>query len=1032
MLVVATAIFPGLCSLSAPEDFRDFRVKAAALEPESDADYALGRELLAEMRRVALTKPVIGGRKLFYTQCVPYRFMRLYFAEKNWFDHALFDNRLLFGDTPHQYQVKSGLVNCKLLELSGLDGLGTWCYHARNFAVFDDLMVQYRRSGGAPLANAITLSARTAWYGSLNHEALKYAVNSESCLKLDGKPAIFTYAMDKLSPSEEFKFVQEIRDAVGGEVVFLHEVGSLQGGMKSDPYHFYCTHGCVPATYALAYYDKLTEYLAVGDGLDFWNRLTRADRSFYYEYYDEFVLPMFLAACAQPHFLGKKYYMQQLQVGYNGYAGSQTMSRDGTKTLRGYLELCRKYPVDFILGAEWDENNEDTSLQPTVLKPMSSLRILRYYTALFKGEKPTPLANDDFTLPNLIISHPYQFLLGRDFEVELLNVPDGGPSLPYTVALELVDEHGMLVHGPVTLAFPAGELTEHTIRVPSAELCRVRALRPRLTITRDGLTKSIFGGLPPAIIRTTECSLYSWVSTPLRNLLHPSQETVNFQSEETLPGKASTLRANAEVTFPGHPLNTFEVVANGVDVAAFDPRNEFLTNSPDRRLFTFHACFLGKGENAKQRLSFRYQVRGASGAVLFEGEPTRYGVFNYSLPFRQIPFNEPLERKMIAGWHGVPHQFSVPLADLEKAVFVISGKRVEGPRDGEEFQWECPLGKLGEKGVFAKNLVDGLQFALESQGRLARQTLPLEREDVQYACRLPMEDPETVVAFRAVSLDGRVWWSRPFALGRDSGQDCEIAMHDEKAGRRVLRVDASRVPVLRYCFDPEASGDILSANYGREFNVTLGNFSMAATGLRGMMGFKHNVPCFAYATSVPNGNGGPAPLWEKLPEGGYALRFPADANSFLNIPPSAIPQRAAFSMEFDVWPEDVERDQVWLSEQGAQSYLCGFCLRTEAGRFVIDFMRAREEKETENDKRKTHRFSFGPKEGCWNRIRLSYDGGKCTLGLGDLQETWAVSGMSVWNVHAGFGGNASPANAGGRPRHFQGRLKSLSISHRLD
>ena len=1017
---------------AAPEDFADYRAKAARLEPFSDADYALGKELLAEMQRVGLQKKLVDGKKLFFTQCVSPRFMRLYFTERYWFDHGLFDNRLYFDSTPNQYKEISALRNFRLLHEAGITGLGTWCTNQANFKLFDEAARKFTAATGLPMWNAMTVSGRVSWYGKLNHEALAYGAKSQSGFRLGGKPAIFTYGMDALSPGEEKKFIEEIRKATGGEVVFIHEVGSLQGGIKGDPYHYYVKRKCIPATYALEYYDKLTEYLEECDGLDFWNRLTRADRSFFYEYYDDIVLPLFTAACAQPKFGGSKYYMQQVQVGYNGYGGSQTMNRDGTKTLRGYLELCRKYPVDFMLGAEWDETNEDTCLQPTVLKPMSSVRILRHYNSLFRNLPLTPLEGDDLSLPNLIVSHPYQFLLGRDFEVELLHVPDGSwRGQSYTVICEMFSENGPIGE-PFQAVFSGDQLTDHTLKIPSDKLCGARTLRPRLTITsQNGKERIISDGLPSAVIRATETASYSWVCTPIRNLMWPDQLKVSlwdYQSEG-----APCIKANVEARFPGHSLNTFEATENGVDIYAWDPRNEFLQNDPSRRLFTFSTSFLNKSHDkshGKQGLSYDIQVQGANGAIFFTGVPTRHGAPDYSQPFQQHPCDEPLARKSVARVFWDTWHISVPTADLPKAVLVVFGKRTDGPHKDQPFRWEAPLAKLGRAGVFAHTFEDGIQLGIEAQSRLARQALPLETEQVKFDCELVSDRPDGCIMFRAVSLDGRVWWSKPHLLGSQSGQNRTIRMYDEPVGHRALQVDAARVPVIRYRFEPSVAGDLLTSDCGRIFNATLGGYSATATGIVGMIAQVSDAPSNTYNTFKGESNS-PAPRWEKQPDGTFALRFPGEYNSFINLPPSAIPQRSAFTLDCEVFPEDVERDQIWLVERGPQAYLCGFCLRTEGGHFVLDFKKIREVRIPEEETLQTHAFTLGPQGGAWNRLTLRYDGEAITLKVNGLQESWQVTGVPLWNVHASFGGDASPGK-NGKPRNFQGLLKSLSISHCVD
>ncbi|MBQ6471416.1 MAG: hypothetical protein IJJ33_05495, partial [Victivallales bacterium] len=987
--ILSISLWTAVLAWAAPEDFGDYRAKAARLEPFSDADYALGRELLAEMRQVGLRKKLVNGQKLFFTQCVSPRFMRLYFTERAWFDHSLFDNRLYYDSTPNQYKEISGLRNFRLLEEAGITGLGTWCTKKPSFALFDEAARKYTAATGNPMWNAITVSGRVNWYGKLNHEALSFAAQSQSCFRIGGKPAIFTYGMDMLSPQSEREFIAEIRKATGGEVVFIHEVGSLQGGIKGDPYHYYVARKCIPATYALEYYDKLTEYLEGCDGLDFWNRLTHADRSFFYEYYDDIVLPLFTAACAQPKFGGAKYYMQQVQVGYNGYGGSQTMSRNGTKTLRGYLELCRKYPVDFMLGAEWDETNEDTCLQPTVHKPMSSVRILRHYNSIFRNLPLTPLKGDDLSLPNLIVSHPYQFLLGRDFEVELLNVPDGSwDGRGYTVTCELLSEHGT-VETPFQADFIGDQLTDHTFRIPSASLCGVRTLYPRLTITsQSGEKRVISEGLPSAVIRATESASYSWVCTPIRNVMWPAGEAKVVFRDQEIEG-TPCVQASVEARFPGHPLNTFEATENGVDIYAWDSRNEFLQNDPTRRLYTFSTSYLNKTlgqSHGKQGLAYDIQIQGANEAIFFTGVSTKFGAPDYSLPFEQHPCDQPLARKSVArvfwdNWH-----ISVPSVDVPKAVFRISGKRTDGPLKDKPFQWEVPLAKLGRAGVFAHTFEDGVQVGLEAQSRLARQALPLGTEQVKFDCNLVSDRPDGCIMFRAVSLDGRVWWSRPHLLGAPRGQTRAIRMYDEPAGHRLFQVDSSRVPVIRYRFDPRIAGDLLISDCGRFFNATLGGYSSTATGVIGMIAQVSNAPSNTFSSFKGESNS-PAPQWEKLEDGAFALRFPGEYNSFINLPPSAIPQRAAYTLECEVLPEDVERDQIWLVERGPQAYLCGLCLRTEGGKFALDFKKIREERLSEESTLKTHAFSFGPQAGSWTRLVLRYEGESMTWKANDRPES---------------------------------------------
>ena len=185
-------------------------------------------------------------------------------------------------------------------------------------------------------------------------------------------------------------------------------------------------------------------------------------------------------------FNGRKIFSANFKCGYTNAGGSQTLNRDGTKTLRRNLETFLKFKPDVLIGSEWDELNEDTSLGPTVVRPMSSSRITRYYSAISKGKNPSPMPGDDLSIPNMIISQRRELYYGSEFELELLNVPDGEKSKKYTVKVKLLDENGKTVYASDTLPFDSGKMMDHTIRLNTAKLTQHRLLAPEITVFCGG------------------------------------------------------------------------------------------------------------------------------------------------------------------------------------------------------------------------------------------------------------------------------------------------------------------------------------------------------------------------------------------------------------------------------------------------------------------------------------------------------------------------------------------------------------------
>ena len=181
-----------------------------------------------------------------------------------------------------------------------------------------------------------------------------------------------------------------------------------------------------------------------------------------------------------------------------------------------------------------------------------------------------------------------------------------------------------------------------------------------------------------------------------------------------------------------------------------------------------------------------------------------------------------------------------------------------------------------------------------------------------------------------------------------------------------------------------------------------------------------------------NGNGRDnciAPEWGKLPDGKYALRFTGKPNAFVNFPPGSFPHKNGYTVEFDVLPEEVDRDQVYLGMYGG-SALTGFRLRTEKGKFAVDFQNRRPHDKTSAFSPQDTRISkLGPEEGKWNHIRFRYDGHAVYLSVNSGPEDALPFTGITRNLNSSvFAGDGSKG-ADGRPRFFKGLLRSFSIIH---
>ena len=1005
-----------------PVLFRDIRRKAARIAPYSEEDYRLGTQLMKEMKTLGAKKKLVLDRKYFIAEGIFYSTGRLYYSRKKWFDMPLFSARDMWEPGPSEYKMTSFLKNYQLLRETGADAFAF--YLESNDGFSRALQAAEAVNGKAEeqgKIHVIPILFRGKVNAPRDWKTLKSCAQSPSVFKLNGKPLVNNYLVDHRTPAATAEAIQMIKQRTGQDFAYIHQLGELRS-IPEDPYNLYIIKKAVPATLMLEFFDGLTRYLRACDGINYRAYLSKRDNTFYMKYYDDVILPLFTAACAQDEFNGKKVFEFQIMPGYAYYCGVQSLSWDGTKTMRNYLELCRKYPVDMLLWFEWDEIHEDTRLEPTVYKPMAAMRIVRYYNSLFKNRKLTPMKGDDLSLPNLVVSQPRQFVLGRDFEFELLNVPDTEQSSPYSVVAELTDHDGKTVYKSKPLNFDTARLQDHTISIPSAGLSRPRLLSPRLTIHYRGKQRVISEGLPFSILRPTASCDCLWVCTPLRNLMFPKTKKIGFKKVKSLDPMVKIMEADVKLDFPGHKLTLVDILQNSNEIYVYDPQNEFLRDDPSRRLFRFTTHNL----RHFMKCQVKWEIVGAPSAIRFVS--ARDGVReNPTLKHQAVPFREPQTTTgNLTPWLG-SRIFSIKKEEIENAVMKVSVLRLEGYDKGKTSTWSLPLRELGEYGVKMKIFEDGLQFGVETMYRPDRLALPVNKDSAEFKSRIAADQPDGILGVCAVSRDGKVWWSRGHVVNPSSSASGKVRLYNDRTGPFSLDVAANRIPHIRYKFDPKFGGGVLTTDAGREYYGVIGGYLPVPVGFEGHMSSKGTIPYQAEIGKKPGVKNCTTPVWKKLDDGSYALAFDGKYNNFIAFPPTVIPQRAGFTIRFEVFPEDVNRDQVYLHTGNCETFLLGFELRTENGRFVVDFFNRRphdlKSRYTQVDKRKT---SLAPEAGKWNKIEFVYDGNAVVLEVNGKRETLPFSGITHAISSSCFGG---VSRSKGKPQYFQGMLRSFEVIH---
>src|SRR5690606_8290842 len=98
-----------------------------------------------------------------------------------------------------------------------------------------------------------------------------------------------------------------------------------------------------------------------------------------------------------------------------------------------------------------------------------------------------------------------------------------------------------------------------------------------------------------------------------------------------------------------------------------------------------------------------------------------------------------------------------------------------------------------------------------------------------------------------------------------------------------------------------------------------------------------SIPFYLYSNNIFKGADKPAPEWTQLEDGQWALDFDGKRGNFLALPNIVIPQRAGFTVEFDIKPRQVKPEQVLFANE---AYSFGtFNLSVKDGKFQIRFTR---------------------------------------------------------------------------------------------
>jgi hypothetical protein len=1035
--VKETAIkLPENIKLGTPENsFPEFREKAAKLKPYSTEDFALGKKLLEAIREQAKKRKLIYERPLLFARSQPYRSGRLYYCRYSWTDRPLFASRMLWEPGEYDYKDISFRKTLEIFKSYGLDGYSSFIFsYGRTMKKIYDAAASLKLD---PEKFHILLGIvpGVGDYKKIDDGSMNLFFNNPYSLRFKGENVAASYVTDRLTPEKVAEYLNKLENRAGGKKVML--IAQIHGykirtGWRQkelgDPYDLYLKHGSIPATLLLHHIDYLSKYLRVCGGLDMGAIYNNSSLKVNADYYNDVALPLYAAVIAQDEFNGKKILMNRLEVGYTSFHGSQTISRDGTKTLRRYMDIGIKSKLDILMGTEWDELNEDTNLEPMVAKPMASQRIIKYYSSKLRNETPTPNPGDDLSLPNMIISQRRQLAYGWDVDIELLNVPDSEESLKYSVELELLDQNNKTVFKSGPVIFNRCELKDKTFTMPSGKFSDCQLLQPRLTINYKGKKRVISEGLPFTVMRATACWDHTYFNTPLRNILFPKESIVDFKftGKKLAPG-VKQVSLNASLQFKDE-LNTLEVVQDSHEIYAYDPENEYLQNDPDRRLYKLSRSYINNP--ARIFVKTKTTVSNAPSVMMLKTplDPVNKRFENATVKVKAVKTssNENSKPDQASDWT-IDEIISISKQDIDKAVLTVTGVRTRGQNKGKKFEWSISFSELGEYGVKSKIFEDGLMLALQTQYRPVRVPLPLNSKDAEFKTILTADNPNGILAVRAVSKNGKVYWSKGFTVNdKVSNTKIPVQVYSENKGPVTVNVAENRVPDIKYGFTPKY-GNILATSAGREYYAHAGGFLSTAIAFNGLINSRFSIPQCYYKYQSPEGVNKSAPKWVKQPDGKWALNFDGKYGNFLALPNTAVPHRAGFTMSFELKPEVIKPEQIIFAQYG--NYLTGFRLSVVNGKFKIEFRRwVPHDKEVIRISKVEFDTKVPLEAGKWQKVVFKYNEKSVSITANGITQSFPCEGISMWLTVSSFGGSGR-LGKDKQPLYYQGLLRSLEIKH---
>lgn len=904
------------------------------------------------------------------------------YGRGRWLDRPLLiDPR---PETPHKgplalWDFTTMIANMKK---SGFDGFSFFPDASTRFHYFDYLQ-EANDTNIIVLTKLTYLDLATLAKKKL---ALEKALASPQSLRINGRVVIETYGPKAEDLASWVDVVENFRTQYKDKFLFLIDP---QIPVRSITEQYLA--GSLTKASAEQLRLSLTPFLRVSDGLvvsGYFDVTRNGVRVVDTDIFQAFFLPVMNSLYTEKEF-------QHKLLGIHCFAGHANANRlgyskshEGTSTFRKTVQSAIAAQPDFLVVAEWDEQDENTAIRPTVYNSTSYLRIMRFLSNELNQRKQEPLPNDDLNKPNLIVSYRKSLMLGEELTVELLNVPDSTEATTYACHVFLKDREGKIVQEFPAVTFNSAVLSSHRLKLACETLAAEHVVLPSVVIEYKGKRVLCEDGLHYIALNPTWNWDYVWVKQPVREIFTPAALALDIAKQaEGVVKVSAEIKADQTLHF-AEVLDNDNVIFVAGDAGAPNWRE-------DGNQFT---------------LLFRMDTiesQDVSGSIAIEGAGGKIAITRRHIP--EVT-DQVLKFKAwnLLSWSQAVY-LTIAKQDVDKAVVHIDFPGI--------LQKKITFRQIIDNHIYCAAGPRGIMFSLH---RFTGQDSYPGRNQTNHltfsALRVP-DHRNSIIHMRAQNEAGQLYFSKPFLNNTNRNEDkVPIRIYSNSRGQPIrLQLEKSRVFDCSYLIAPQHYGDAFICDYGRAM-WAVGGMSIANVSLRGdQEGANNGMPLPVWTGMLPSDYDKTAPESVKDETGEWAWQFDGK-DDFVTFPIGFIPRMSAFTLSFQIKPENIQGKQFIIGNR-AHYPASLYEVYIKNGILYASYIDI-------NVKSKTFSSNLKVPEKTWSELKISYDQENLQFEInGEKSEKIACPGPGLFDMVSCLGGHKNA--------WFAGLIKNVSISHAL-